>query len=768
MNLKGFLLKKRLSIFMSMAMIFGLSQNFVVNAATINSEQISENRVDFDNFKGTDEKNNNNTNLDDDKNSLENDDIKYISLEYVDGNGITCCKKYIYPDEAEKVGIPESCFNVIGTHYDHVNNYSYVVFTDTDKEYHPGEPENVTYLTSEYIVWSNSISMPRIKGTDTPGMGYAEVRVKCASNGIAIEPSADNEQLISVQLAKNNPDLYTMQYASGYANDSLGATLEILGPLAVTAISNFILGPVFDLATLGVADVFELSVQGIDFCNSIIEYDPGKSFSYGIDNYSSHYQKGSNKIQRSVATRLKKYNLVEKDQYVRLAFKEVFPSETKDLVQTNERNAEVKFIYNIKSILGSKKISQKYSKYYYIAKYDLKDEFNAGRLAIENIEDTYYVNTFPCLPSPKLVLTDGSEVKNLVKDVDYTLTYTNPVNFGSASVIITGKGEYTNSIKIDYKVDSSIYLTNSNTTISNVNSLYVYTNKAIKPEPIVKYKDNLLTKGKDYDVSYLHNTEIGRATVCILGKGKYSGIVLQHFKISDNKVSIASASIRGIKNEYYTNTFPCLPTPTVVDCYGNTLKVNKDYYIIYSNPTSYGKCTLTVVGLGKYKESVKTSFNILPCLAIRNSNTKIEGINATYSYTGNQITPEPIVKYNGKLLAKDVDYIVYYTDNVEIGTAKLYVRGTGKYYGYVFKEFSIKYSLSTASISGVNSEYYVSTFPCLPSPTVMYGTKKLQKDVDYTVNYSNPTSFGTCTLTITGKGNYTGKKSITYKILPRS
>lgn len=51
--------------------------------------------------------------------------------------------------------------------------------------------------------------------------------------------------------------------------------------------------------------------------------------------------------------------------------------------------------------------------------------------------------------------------------------------------------------------------------------------------------------------------------------------------------------------------------------------------------------------------------------------------------------------------------------------------------------------------------------------TVKDGDKTLVKDTDYTLSYKNCKNIGTASVTITGKGNYTGTKTLTYKIIPK-
>ena len=52
-----------------------------------------------------------------------------------------------------------------------------------------------------------------------------------------------------------------------------------------------------------------------------------------------------------------------------------------------------------------------------------------------------------------------------------------------------------------------------------------------------------------------------------------------------------------------------------------------------------------------------------------------------------------------------------------------------------------------------------------PAPVVKDGTRTLKAGTDYTVSYKNNTALGTATITITGKGNYSGSRSVTFKIV---
>ena len=63
---------------------------------------------------------------------------------------------------------------------------------------------------------------------------------------------------------------------------------------------------------------------------------------------------------------------------------------------------------------------------------------------------------------------------------------------------------------------------------------------------------------------------------------------------------------------------------------------------------------------------------------------------ANQYYTGKAVKPAPTVKYNDILtLRNGYDYTVTYANNVKIGTAKITIKGIGKYTGAVTKTFKI-------------------------------------------------------------------------------
>ena len=69
-------------------------------------------------------------------------------------------------------------------------------------------------------------------------------------------------------------------------------------------------------------------------------------------------------------------------------------------------------------------------------------------------------------------------------------------------------------------------------------------------------------------------------------------------------------------------------------------------------------------------------------------NVKVTGL-ANKVYTGKAIKPSPAVKIGKTTLKKGVDYTVSYKNNKKIGTAKVIIKGKGKYSGTINKSFKI-------------------------------------------------------------------------------
>lgn len=74
-------------------------------------------------------------------------------------------------------------------------------------------------------------------------------------------------------------------------------------------------------------------------------------------------------------------------------------------------------------------------------------------------------------------------------------------------------------------------------------------------------------------------------------------------------------------------------------------------------------------------------------------------------------------------------------------------------------------SISKATAESLTSEIYTGK-AITPSPVLTYNGQKLTPDTDYKVSYTDNKQIGKATITITGLGNYTGTKKLTFTIRP--
>ena len=344
----------------------------------------------------------------------------------------------------------------------------------------------------------------------------------------------------------------------------------------------------------------------------------------------------------------------------------------------------------------------------------------------------------------------------LVKDTDYTVSYSNNKNVGTATISITGIGDYTGTITKNFSIVARDI---SDTTIGSIPN-QTYTGNSISALPVITYNGATLTKGTDYTLTYSNNVNVGTGTVTITGKGNFKGTTSKTFSISARAMS--DTSVANVSSQTYTGN-GISPLPTIT--YNNkTLKKDTDYTLSYSNNINAGTATITITGKGNFTGTTSKTFSIS---ARAMSDTSVANI-SSQTYTGNVISPLPTITYNNKTLKKDTDYTLSYSDNINVGTATITITGKGNFAGTTSKTFSISArAMSDTSVANISSQTYTGNV-ISPLPTITYNNKTLKKDTDYTLSYSDNINVGTATITITGKGNFTGMTSMTFIITQKS
>lgn len=149
---------------------------------------------------------------------------------------------------------------------------------------------------------------------------------------------------------------------------------------------------------------------------------------------------------------------------------------------------------------------------------------------------------------PSVTVKLGS--KTLKNGTDYTVSYSNNVKAGTATVKITGKGDYTGSVTKNFSIKNDF----KQATVTGI-STKTYSGKSQTQKITVKFGGKTLKNGTDYTISYSNNKNIGTATVKIVGKGDYAGTIERSFKINPVKLSISklTAKSKGFKASWAKN-----------------------------------------------------------------------------------------------------------------------------------------------------------------------------------------------------------------------
>lgn len=127
-------------------------------------------------------------------------------------------------------------------------------------------------------------------------------------------------------------------------------------------------------------------------------------------------------------------------------------------------------------------------------------------------------------------------IEGLTENTDYTVSYSNNVNAGTATVTVTGIGDYTGTKTATFTIAPKAI------TASQVSAIksYTYTGKAITPAVTI----NGLKSGTDYTVSYSNNINAGTAKVTITGKGNYTGTATVNFTINKKAAKITASNFK--------------------------------------------------------------------------------------------------------------------------------------------------------------------------------------------------------------------------------
>lgn len=403
----------------------------------------------------------------------------------------------------------------------------------------------------------------------------------------------------------------------------------------------------------------------------------------------------------------------------------------------------------------------------------------------------------------------------LKKGVDYELSYTNNGAAGSAkdtdiapTLTITGLGNYANSIVRTFNIGTD--LSGSLTKVTLSKKSFYYNGENQYPTVLkVSYNGKTLTADTDYTVTYpTSNIDAGTYQVAVTGKGKYYGTYNAEYTIKPKTLSSGKIGIiytdstlqkdsAGKYFAYYNDGEKFEPEIDVYDKSitvqgsDNGLKLDgTDYDVAYGDDThdnitggTTGKVIVTLKGNYSGKATATFSIKKIDISSFELSFTgdidgdETDGYTATY--TGSPVTSDFYIMGSeaddatGQVYQIDstdddastkISYV--YANNTDVGEATLTVTGTGNYTGSIQKSIGITGDLEDSDLTTVKvSDASYTGSEVDPKTTVTYAGKTLTEGTDYTTKYESSDNWETSgTVTITGKGYYTGTVTADYTI----
>lgn len=351
--------------------------------------------------------------------------------------------------------------------------------------------------------------------------------------------------------------------------------------------------------------------------------------------------------------------------------------------------------------------------------------------------------------TPQIHVFNGT--RRLVQGTDYTVKYKNNTKVGTAKVIVTGKGNYKNSMSAEFSIlpkdlgDGDIV----------ADALAAAANKKVQhPVPALTWNGRKLKNGADFTVSYPSSGEnaykdVGEYQIAVHGKGNFSGSLVVGFTVTGNK-PVNKLTVERISDQSWTGQ-EITPQVTVRDG-KSTLVKGVDYDVTYENNQEVGTAAAVITGMGSYAGIKRVTFRIV---GSKLNKASVTGVRTDLVYCGEELRQDEsgIVLTVGKgadqkILRQDVDYTVSYANNIKPGKASVIFTGINGYKGSSLKKtFTIRaYDLASDEENKVQvtveKSVVYSKDGARPKVKVTFDGETLTAGRDYTLSYANNRAVG--------------------------
>ena len=401
---------------------------------------------------------------------------------------------------------------------------------------------------------------------------------------------------------------------------------------------------------------------------------------------------------------------------------------------------------------------------------------------------------------PTVVVKDGA---NVILASEYSVSYADNINVGNATVTITdvAGGNYNVSGSTTFTIDKGTYTGTVGKTVNiiknrstaqtgTLTAANFFTEEAVPEGAVISnvegtFDEDVVKHLAFYQdarkISYTSaeniTSAIDQTCTVTISSANYQDIQATLTFHPTDKETVTISGLTYTEKTYDGSAIQ--PTGTL-KVSGDKVPVN-DLKVTYTGTgdTTYNSSDAPK-DAGTYKVTYKVpdsndtytgeetyTFTIFP----KNVTADMIGTIDTQTYTGSAIMPQPVVKDLRKELTSGKDFTFGYDKNTNAGvnTATLTITGQGNYTGTANKTFTIApKNLQNASITlQTDSLVYTGRAQTVQITSVKLDGVLLTTNDDYAIaNDSNKfiSANDDITLTIKGKGNYTGTATTTWQI----